>query len=138
MKQKITELSHNDLVNILSTALYGCDYLSASYDHDFYNNLNDSQKQGNCFEDALADVLLNGGAITIIDYYAEGDVNGKKGKLIDDDNAEYTLTLQDFLDGCSTREGHRYAVELLVEEDGDYYTANNLLQIIMFGEVIYG
>ena len=28
--------------------------------------------------------------------------------------------------------------EFTVEEDGDYYTANNLLQIIMFGEVIYG
>lgn len=137
MKHNITDLTHEDIVSILSTALYGCEWTVTDYDHEFYNNL--KEHEGDCFEDACADVLLNGGTISIADSYAEGEIYGSKGKLCEDEETVvYTLDLQDFLKGCNSKDGFDLAVEILVEEEGDYYTANDLLQVIMFGEVIYG
>lgn len=134
---KVTALSHDELVDILSTALYGCDYLGADYDRKVYKALVEKGvTEGDCFEDKLADMLLNGEKITIIDYYAEGEVY--KNGVLEDEDGVYELTLADFLEACSSEEGYEYAKTLLIDEDGDYFTANNLLQIIMFGEVIYG
>ena len=67
MKTKITvtELDHEDLVNLLSTALYGSSWFEADYDNNIYKSL--EIKEGDCFEDKLADMLLAGHKITIID-----------------------------------------------------------------------
>ena len=137
-KKTITEITHDDLVDILSTALYGCDFLGADYDSEFYDALPDEKKEGDCYEDKMADILLNGGKIRVVDFYAEGEVygNGKLDK--NDENGIYFLTLEDFIKAMESEEGWKYAEELLINEDGDYFTANNLLQIAMFGEVVYG
>lgn len=50
----------------------------------------------------------------------------------------YRVGLEEILEGCSTDEGYEYAKELFLDEDGDFFTAYNLLQIIIFGEVVYG
>lgn len=146
MKAKVTELTHDELVDILSTALYGCDYLGIDWDDDEWKLIPENKKTGNCVEDKCADLLLNDKTIRLYDMYTDGDIYGSKGKPVEGEEIEdwgqnavvYKLKLQDFLDACSTEEGIRYATELLIKEDGDYFIANNLLQIAMFGEIIYG
>lgn len=139
----ITELSHEDLVNILSGALYGSTWLLADYDRDLLAEIPAHKKEGVCFEDHLADMLLNGYCIYLLDGYAEGEVYLKEGRdpetiYIDDDgNALYPIVLQDILSACSSEKGYKLLAEILSGE-GDYFTANNLLQIAMFGEIIYG
>lgn len=143
MEIKVTSFNHEDLVNILSTALYGCDYLSADYEQTDYEFVPEDQREGDCYEDKMADILLNGSPIYVTDYYAEGESMGKLPFRLDaDDPADgpvtYQVYIKDFYKGASTKEGMGYATELLIKEEGDYYTANNLLQIILFGEVVYG
>ena len=63
----ISELTHDDLVNLFSTALYGSSYLSSNYEDDVKVDKNDDD----CYEDVLAKILLSGGKVKITDYYAE-------------------------------------------------------------------
>ena len=137
MKTKITvtELNHEDLVNLLSTALYGSNWFAASYDKKIYESL--TETEGDCFEDVLADMLLAGHKITITDYYAEGESYSKKCVGFDDDAAEYEVTLKDFLHTASTKSGFKLVEEVL-DGDGDFWTADAFLQRVVFGEEIYG
>lgn len=137
MKTKITvtELNHDDLVNLLSTALYGSNWFAASYDKKTYESL--TETEGDCFEDALADMLLAGHKIKITDYYAEGESYSKKCVGFDDENAEYEVTLKDFLKTASTKSGFKLVEEVL-DGNGDYWTGDEFLQRVVFGDVIYG
>lgn len=137
MKTKITvtELSHDDLVNLLSTALYDSSWFGASYDKDIYRSL--KKTEGDCFEDALADMLLNEQNITITDYYAEGESYSKKCVGFDGDAANYEVTLKDFLKIASTKTGYQLVQDVL-DGDGDLWTADAFLQRVVFGEEIYG
>ena len=137
MKTKITvtELTHEDLVDLLSTALYGSSWFEADYDGNIYNSL--KNKEGDCFEDALADMLLAGHKITIIDYYAEGESYSKKCVGFDGESAVYEITLKDFLKTASTKRGFKLVEEVL-DGDGDFWTADAFLQRVVFGEEIYG
>jgi hypothetical protein len=137
MKTKITvtELNHEDLVNLLSTALYGSNWFAASYDKKIYESL--TETEGDCFEDVLADMLLAGHKITITDYYAEGESYSKKCVGFDGDAAEYEVTLKDFLHTASTKSGFKLVEEVL-DGEGDYWTADAFLQRVVFGEEIYG
>ena len=67
---KVTNIEHEELVDLLSTALYGSTWFDASYDKKVYESL--TKKTGECFEDKLADMLLNGHKIAIIDLEADG------------------------------------------------------------------
>ena len=98
----ITEINHKDLVNLFSTALTGSDMLGCDYDKDFWNGIPEKKRKGQCFEDHIADVLLNGGKVYVYDYYANGELHNEKGTILDDDengNAMYELTLQDIVNG---------------------------------------
>lgn len=67
----ILEQNIEDLVNLLSTALYGSSYLSADYDEL------EGKDIGDCYEEVMARILLDGGRISITDVYAEdGEVYG--------------------------------------------------------------
>jgi hypothetical protein len=137
MKTKITvtEFTHEELVNLLSTALYGSTWFEASYDKNIYRSL--LKIEGDCFEDALADMLLNGHKITITDYEAEGESYSKKCVGFAGDAAKYEVTLKDFLKTASTKTGFKLVEEVL-SGDGDYWTADAFLQRVVFGEEIYG
>lgn len=152
MKTKITvtELSHEDLVDILSTALYGCDYLRTDYDRKEWASIPEENRPGDCFEDHLADMLLNGKTIEITDLESDGELYKVRGvpckvvKEMSDYNPNetyevsvYTLNLKAILRACSTPRGYKLLTETLSGE-GDYFTANNLLQIALFGTEIYG
>ena len=154
-KTTITELTHDDLVNLFSTALTGSSYLVADYDESTEYDEDD------CFEDILANILLHGGSIKVTDYYADGCVYGSlPHEYVDnDDEGEvvYVLTLDDIkrglqhaLDGTfklnrgyeiHERRIARKAFESFVDKesyDFDLSYADTLLQIILFDEIIYG
>ena len=82
---------------------------------------------------------MNGGKISLRDLEADGDDYGEKTErvLLPDGTVEYFLTYDDILRACQTKAGMQLAMELYREED-DYFTCNNLLQIAMFDEVVYG
>lgn len=119
------ELTKDDVVTILADALYGCDYLSVKNDEEFYERYEEVKDKtaDPCIEDKIADILFDGGAVTITDLEEEEDC---------------ILTLEGLYKAIKTEEGYDYAKTLLIDEDGDYYTANNLLQMALFGEVVYG
>jgi hypothetical protein len=137
MKTKITvtEFEHEDLVDLLSTALYGSTWFEADYNNNIYKSL--KSKEGDCFEDKLADMLLAGHKITIIDHEAEGESYSKKFVRFDGESAIYEITLKDFLNTASTKRGFKL-VEDVLSGDGDYWTADAFLQRVVFGEEIYG
>lgn len=134
---KVTELEHDELVNLLSTALYGSSWFDASYDKDIYEKLENTH--GECFEDILADMLLNGHKITITDIEAEGESYSEKFVKFEGEyqNAVYEVELNDFLEVASTQKGFRLLEDVLSGE-GDYYTADAFLQRVVFGEEVYG
>ena len=152
---KIEELSHEDLVDLFSTALGGNPRISCDYDKDFYNSIPVGKVNGDCYEDKIADVLLNGGKIYLYDEVADGQVYGNRGETIEEENCVmYPTDLEDVKRGIenafngtfnfSYDEEKRYAMECaedLYDEDRcnlDLTEADALLQIIMFNEIIYG
>ena len=138
MKTKITvtEINHEELVDLLSTALEGSNWFGASYDRDTYKKLENTT--GECFEDKLADMLLSGHQITITDYEADGEsYSSKCTKITADGDAVYKVGLNDFLKVASTKKGFQLLNEVL-DGTGDYWTADAFLQRVVFGEEIYG
>ena len=137
MKVKIlvTELSHEELTDLLSTSLYGSSWLEARYDKEVYKSLNN--KNGDCFEDKLADMLLNGHKITIVDTMAEGESYSNKFVRLNGDCAEYEIGINDILKTASSKTGYELLKDVLSGE-GDYYTADAFLQQVVFGKEIYG
>ena len=134
---KVTEFEHEELVDLLSTALYGSSWFEADYDSKIYETL--KVKNGECFEDKLADMLLAGHKITIIDHEAEGVSYSKKCVRFEgkEDSAVYEVSLKDFLNTASTKRGYQLVDEVL-SGDGDYWTADAYLQMVVFGEEVYG
>jgi hypothetical protein len=137
VKVTVTEFEHDELVNLLSTALYGSTWFGAGYDKDKYNAI--EEKHGDCFEDALSDMLLAGHKIEITDYEAEGENYSNRFVRFEGryDDAVYEVGLEDFLKTASTKEGYKLVEEVL-SGDGDYYTADAFLQRVVFGEEVYG
>ena len=43
---EIIDITHEDLVILFSTALYGSSYLSSEYDKDFHNSITKDKKKG--------------------------------------------------------------------------------------------
>lgn len=142
----VTELSHEELVALFSTSFYGNDYMDATYDHDFYHEFRKEHpvNEAQCWEDILADMVINS-SILVIDNEAVGEVYGTlphqdeedMPDLLSDGQIAYKVTYQDILKGCSTEEGYKL-IQDVISGEGDFYTAWNLMQIIVFGEIIYG
>jgi hypothetical protein len=137
MKAKIlvTELSHEELTDLLSTSLYGSSWFSSKYDKEVYKSL--KNKNGDCFEEKLADMLLAGHKITIVDTMAEGESYSNKFVRLDGDCAEYEIGLNDILKTASSKTGYELLKDVLSGE-GDYFTADAFLQRVVFGKEIYG
>ena len=69
LETKVTEITHDDLVLLLSTASEGSSWLAFSYKRDDYEPL---KSEDDFFDDKLAQILLAGKSIEACDYYAEG------------------------------------------------------------------
>lgn len=70
---KISEISKEDLVNLLATATYGSEYI----DIDWVNEEEylKTKEKGDCREDTYARMLLNGFKIEVRDYSAEDETD---------------------------------------------------------------
>lgn len=147
-KTTIIEINHEDLVNFFSTALYGSCMFDARYDSIEYHELKDAN-DNDCFEDKLARLLLAGKTIEIVDRYAE-DFEEYYGELPhawneDDFEMRYTVSLEDIKHGIEAcLDGDDYisgCARDLINDDSynlDLTEAENLLQMCVYGEMIYG
>lgn len=151
-KTTITEITHEDLVNLLSTATYGSSWLSCTIAKGTRQQL--EILPGDCREDVWAKALEAGHPIYITDHQAEGCTYGDKGSVNQDEeeSAVYRITLEDIKEGLANALDGDFApndedeVELatrcvvhLRDEayDFDNTEAEILCQIIMFGSVVY-
>lgn len=159
-KIQVKSLTHNDIVNLLCTAITdGSQYLYLRNPRRHYETYCKVDPE-DTLEDRCAKVLLSGGKIRITDYDADGvgyagnDVPFKVGG---DDEVTYTVGLDNILSGLENatngdfipsggddaeeRRTLREAFDELAKGgDGclDYTAADMLMQVILFGEVIYG
>ena len=133
VKLNVTELSHDDIVAILSDLNCDCHFGMDKVDGEKYHDV-----EGDCYEDILARHLLDGGNIVIIDNDADGVAYGNlPQKIGEDDEVEYTVSYQDFIKGLQCEEAFPYVVDM-INENGDYWTSYNLIQCVLFCEIIYG
>lgn len=135
-RANIDNISKETLVDLFSTATYGSNWLEIKtlkaescldnkYDEEYLNN--------RCCEERWADRLLNGGHIVCYDYYAaEDNEEGKPDRYVVD-----LKTLRRRLKKARNKEAVRDWCDFVLEND-DYDTCNNLMQVVMFGEIIYG
>lgn len=143
---KITDITHDDLVDLFSTATYGSEYIDFAWvNKDEYLK---SKEEGDCREDIYARMLLNGYKIEVRDYYAE-DEEDFNGKLHHEWNEEdecmvYHVDIEDIAEGiakCLDLGGwEAECANDLIKKDGDLdlYEAEAIMQVIVFGEVVYG
>ena len=153
---KITDINHEDLVDLFSTALYDSLNFVAHYGNkDFAKGL---KEEDDCFEDVLAKIAMNAKVandkIKMYDMNAEdGEVYGscacgtEEDKDYDVVNTYYYIGIKEITKGleasANSNESYiRDAFNAFVnrEEDSDWdaITADILMQMIVFGEVIYG
>ncbi len=126
-KTTITEITHDDIVNLLSTGLYGSQFLGVDYSIEDYRKIPNPDEY-DCTEDKCAKLLLNGKSIVIYN-----------------ETMDYTITLSDIKKGLEKALDNggwdaKCAFDLINDDSCnlDLTEAENLLQIITFGEAIYG
>ena len=158
MKTKVTisELTKEDLVDLFSTALCGSQRFSADYEESI------EYDEDACFEDILADILLNGGAIFVTDHYAEGCKHRYWATFDEEENAVYRIYLNDVIVGLERAANGTFFIPDVEScnddwrdrnisfakrsfqamdwntREWDWLSADCLLQIILFDEIVYG
>ena len=150
----ITDINHDDLVDLLSTALYGSSMFACSYSAETYKAYCKVDER-DCIEDKMAKLLLRGDEIQIGDMYAEDEDETYDSKLHHkwDDEREmiwYDVTLDDIKRGVQTcldgkgQDGddaylRRCAMDFINGDgDMDLSEAEAIMQVILFGKLIYG
>ena len=146
-KVEITELTHDDLVNLISTACYGSSFLGVCYDSTEYEQLED-KNENDCIEDKCARLLLHGKSIELYDMYAEdeGDYYGELPHYYDETGFMfYTVKLTDIMRGLEKAATDcvwsAECFNSFVQEESmnmDLPRAETLCQYIIFGEQVYG
>ena len=162
MKTKtiISEITHDDLVDLLSTALTGSYIFGCDYDMSDYRKL-ENPSDNDSIEDKLARLLLAGKTIIIFDTLAEceEDFYGSLWHTFDGEHntMDYMVSLKDIKNGlqkcidgtfkktigCETEEEsymRRCMVNFMNPESGDFDQpqAESIMQVIIFGGLIYG
>lgn len=157
-KTIIEKLAREDLVNLLCTATYGSYWLECNAPDREGLDITEQD----CLEDVWAKALLAGKKIECIDHYAEEEMYGPLGDHLDEDgNGVYLVSLQDILDGlakcadgtfkvaASNYNNYGESEKRWLRECYVHFTtdeslemdqpeAEALMQVIMFGELIYG
>lgn len=146
---KVKELSHEDLVNLLSTASYGSPFIRFSIPKGNYKGT-ELEDENDCLEDKWAKVLIAGKHLFFCDNYAEDedDFYGQLPHAYKNTPwggfMRYEFTLQTILDAMSKAlsEGD-YMAEYVnhlanYPEKFDQIEAEAVMQYVIFGEEIYG
>ena len=123
---KITELTHTELSDFLSTALYGSFWANASYDESDKEDVEiQSEFDKPCHTDILASLLLAGKTITIND---------------NEEEKEYKIILENLIKGFNKvgrDKDYRHHVWNIINEDYDFNDADIILQFAIFGKETY-
>lgn len=130
----IDNISKETLVDLFSTATYGSDWLYITTlvsEGNLDDKFSEEYLENRCREEKWADRLLNGGHIVCKDCYDIDEDDLPKRYIIDLDSLKTSLKL------ARDKEAVRDWSDFVLEED-DYFTCNNLMQVVMFDEVIYG
>jgi hypothetical protein len=144
---KINQTYHEDLVELLSTALEGNETFSARLLPAYA--MMETRKEGETIYEKLANVIHYGGQIAVIDKEAFGKTHGPNkavsSERLDTDDVEYRLSLEGVRNGIKLAlEGHDARAKKAVhhflanDETFDSDCADVLLQMCLFGEVVYG
>lgn len=139
---KVTGITMKDLADLFDTATCGSNWLGIDY------SKKDDKKEYAYASEKCAAILLEGGKIRVCDYYAEEE-DEHYGNLPhrwdrDDECVRYDVTLKDIEKGigkCIDNGGWEAKCAMnLIDEDGDVdlYEAEAIMQVIVFGELIYG
>lgn len=148
IKVTITEISHDDLVELISIAFTYSSFFVTKYDSIEYKQLPNADENNDCPKYKMAKLLLAGKSIKFCDKYAEdsSDFHGKLPHKYDSyyGTMDYTVTLKDIKKGLQkalNKGGYsaECAVNLINADGGnlDQPQAEELVQYIMFGESIY-
>ena len=123
---KVTNFTHTELSDFLSTALYCSIWASASYDESDKEDVEiQSEFDKPCHTDIFASLLLAGKTITIND---------------NEEEKEYKITLENLIKGFNKvgrDKDYRHHVWNIINEDYVYYDADIILQFAIFGEETY-
>lgn len=146
IKVTIKELTHEDLVNLLSTTFYGSPTFAPMLVDEFMSY--EYIGEGDCLEDKMANVLLCGGRVAAIDLECDDELFENKGVLArinEGGEGEYQFDLKAIKKGLKmaleSKKGYiRSAALNFLIDDGSFDAgdAEVLIQMIIFGEVIYG
>lgn len=118
----VTELTKEDLVAFFSCATYGCDYWSVKIVRNSIST--DALDANQCIEEIWADVLLKGGKLAVID---------------NEEDEKHIINMESVLKGYS--KCYEISPQTMVnfeEENEDMWDGYNLMQVILFGDIIYG
>jgi hypothetical protein len=124
-------LTHEFLSDWLSTATYGSFWCECQTHVDTPDDVYEQAKENNeCTEDVWADVLLNGGALNVVDVEEYED---------DEDTAQHKVTLTD-IENAIPMFAVNYPSQwgAIMDETMDLIDADALLQFVIFGELVYG
>lgn len=140
MKMKVTEISREELSDLISSAIYGNDYMDINIKKNDWKALVDANPELEDVkfqEDKCAHLLLNNGCIYVTDMDAEEEVYGNLPHTIDAETGQvtYQVKLEDVLNGLSNDEV-RWAITDW--DNMDLTSAYAIMQAIAFGEVVYG
>lgn len=145
VQTKIKEITHDELVNLFSTATYGSEWLVIRKPKGSYKGTALEDENDSC-EDSWSKVLLNGGTIYCYDNYAEDEDEfyGNLPHKFTDYGMRYELTLKDLIKGLEKagNDGD-YGAKCFDDwrfegNDFDITEAEYLMQVAIFGEAIYG
>lgn len=142
---RIKNITHEELVNLFSTATYGSNWLMIKKPKGSYKGTA-LEDENDCAEDTWAKVLLNGGTIYCYDNYAEDEDEfyGNLPHKFTHFGMRYELTLKDLIKGFEKATlDENYGTKCFDDwrfEEGDFdiTEAEYLMQIAIFGEAIYG
>ena len=119
---KVLELTKEDLVTFFSAATYGCGYWSVKIKKNSISIYDLDTNQ--CIEEIWADALLKGGKLIVTD---------------NEDESKYVVDMEKVLKGYT--KCYEVSPQTMVnfeEENEDMWDGYNLMQVILFGEIIYG
>lgn len=119
------KLNKENLVEIFSTATYGSDWLEIKRSKTLNHLVKDESVTR---EEKWADILLGGGKLAAFVY----DYDDENPLRITFSLEEMEKGFKKFVEECP----QDYAD--LVNGDSDYYTASNLMQCVLLGEVVFG
>lgn len=137
-RANIDNISKETLVDLFCTATYGCNWLEITTlksERHLDSGFSEDYLSNRCMEERWADRLLNGGHIVCKDY--EDSQEDENGDYMPTRYKIDLKTLKKRLKLARDKEAIRDWCDFVLEKD-DYFTCNNLMQVVMFGEVIYG